>query len=267
MVDSYTPGPCQDWPVVWRCPLTGHDPSVTGAALTAASEMLYLLSGQRFSQCEVKTRPCREDCYGGIYRGWTGNWGSYGYYPMPANIGGQWYNLTCGDCSGSCSCTFVSEVFLPGPVISITEVKVDGVVLTPNVDYRVDDYRKLVRLGAQWPFCNDLNKADTEVDTWSVTAVYGEPVPVLGQIAVGELACEFIKLIEGDDCALPAGVTELSRQGLTMTFGDITDGMSTFFARYPTSYLFLKTYNPFNLQARARAYDLDGPTFRITGTA
>lgn len=267
MVDSYTPGPCDAWPVRWRCPLTGISPEITGAALDAASEILYYLSGQRFSQCEVKIRPCREECYNYGFRGWAGWWGDYGNFVTPYNLGGQWYNLTCGQCNGSCSCTAVSEIFLPGPVISITEVKVDGVILTSGTDYRVDDYRKLVRLGDVWPFCNDLNKDDTEVGTWSVTAVYGEPVPVLGQIAVGELACEFINLLEGEDCVLPNGITDLTRQGVSMTFADISQDLSTFFARYPTSYLFLKTYNPNGLMSRARAYDLDGPEFRVVGTA
>lgn len=266
MVDYYAPGPCQTWPVRWTCSLAGKDPAVTGAALEAASEMLYYLSGQRFSQCEVAIRPCREDCYSYGRVGWSGWWGGYGGYVTPYNLGGQWYNITCGQCSSGCSCTVVSEIFLPGPVLEIVEVKVDGVVLTAGTDYRLDDYRKLVRIGALWPFCNDLNLADTEPGTWSVTAVYGEPVPILGQIAVGNLACEFIKLIEGADCALPPNVTEISRQGLTMSFGDITTDLTTFFTRYPMAYNFIRTYNPHNLMARARAYDLDGPEFRVVGT-
>lgn len=275
MVDYYTPGPCQDWPVIWKCSLSGYAPSVTGAALSAASEMLYELSGQRFSQCEIAIRPCRQDCYNGTWygRGWWGGWG-YGWggysggFVQPVNLGGgNWVNLTCGQCSSGCSCSIVSEVFLPGPVLEIIEVKVDGIVLTGGVDYRLDDYRKLVRLnGQQWPICNDLNKADTETGTWSVTAVYGEPVPVLGQIAVGELACEFAKLIAGQPCALPSGVTEITRQGLSMSFAEVTDSLSNFFSKNPASYYFLKTYNPNGLQSRAVAYDLDGPSFRVVGT-
>jgi hypothetical protein len=131
----------------------------------------------------------------------------------------------------------------------------------------VDDYRKLVRLGAQWPLCNDLNRADTETDTWSVTAVYGEPVPMLGQLAVGELACSFLSFLMGEECELPAGITDLSRQGITMSFANASEDLTQIFARYPKTYLFLKTYNPYNLQARAKAYDLDGPEYRAVGTA
>lgn len=265
--DAYAPGPCETWPVKWRCSLSGEDPAVTGVALQAASEVLYQLSGQRFSSCEVTIRPCREECYSTGWGGWAG-WWQYGTYPQPAFINGTWYNLTCGTCGSGCSCTPLSEVFLPGPVQSVTEVKVDGVVLVSGVDYRVDDYRKLVRLGgAVWPYCNELNLADTEVGTWSVTVVYGESVPVLGQIAVGEIACSFLDYLNGGECDLPAGLTDISRQGVSMTFANATVDLVAFFARFPMSYLFIKTFNPNGLMARARAYDLDGPDFRVVGTA
>lgn len=264
---TYEAGPCAPWPVRWPCSLTGVSPEITGIALQAASEILYNLTAQRFSECEVALRPCREECWGsGFGWGFRGWWGDYGY-PTPVNISGQWYNLGCGQCINGCACTIMSETFLPGPVISVTQVLVDGVELVNGVDYRVDDYRKLVRLGALWPFCNDLNKASTEVGTWEVTAVYGEPVPVLGQIAVGELACEFIRLLTGQECSLPNGITDLTRQGISMSFANTTTDLTQFFARYPSSYLFIKTYNPNNLMARARAYDLDGPSYRAVGTA
>lgn len=269
----FTAGPCTPWPITWpaRCDLSAATPEITGIALEAAQEILYQLTAQRFSECEVKLRPCREECFGsGMGWGWSFRspwWGEYSSYPTPINISGQWYNLGCGSCGTSCSCTAISETFLPGPVVSITEVKVDGVVLVNGVDYRVDDYRKLVRLGAVWPFCNDLNLADTEVGTWSVTAIYGEPVPTLGSLALGELACNFVDFLTGGECELPAGITDLSRQGISMSFANTTTDLTQLFARYPLTYLFIKTYNPNGLMARARAYDLDGPEFRAVGTA
>lgn len=272
---TYVPGSCQTWPFILprSCDLSTASPEITGIALEAAQDMLYLLSGQRFAQCAVTLRPCREECYGngwgwGWRADWWGGWdGNYGY-PFPMNLGGgNWINLGCGSCGSNCSCTPISETYLPGPVASIVEVKVDGVVLTPGVDYRVDDYRKLVRLGGVWPFCNDLNKADTEPGTWVVTAVYGEPVPALGQLAVGELMCSFIGFLVGEDCELPAGITDLSRQGITMAFANASEDLTQMFARYPKTYLFLKTYNPYNLQSRAKAFDLDGPDYRAVGTA
>lgn len=275
---GYVPGSCQTWPIKWPANCTAlatASPEITGIALEAAQDMLFLLSGQRFAQCAVKLRPCREECGGGIGYGWGwradwwGGWGGWAAsYPYPVNMGGgNWINLGCGACGANCSCTPISETFLPGPVASIVEVKVDGQVLIPDIDYRVDDYRKLVRLGAQWPRCNDLNLDDSQPDTWSVTAVYGEPVPMLGQLAVGELACNFLSFLVGEECQLPDGITDLSRQGITMAFANTSEDLTQMFARFPKTYLFLKTYNPYNLQSRAKAYDLDGPTYRAVETA
>jgi hypothetical protein len=154
-------------------------------------------------------------------------------------------------------------------VVEITEVKLDGVVLTKNVDYRIDDYRKLVRLnGVLWPFCQNMNLADTEVGTWSVTANYGEIVPILGRMAVGELATEIVKFLTCDDsCALPQGVVDVSRQGISMTIANISELFNTGFIQLRMCDLFIKTANPNHMQARAAVYDLDSPDFRAWGTS
>lgn len=261
-------GPCADWepPAAWCCTLTGVAASVTGDALAAATEILFFASGQQFGLCEQTLRPCRRDCEGTYWGAnqfpeWGGGLGST--YPQPALIDGQWYNLTCGTCGDNCSCSMISEAMLPGPVWDITEVKVDGVVLSAD-DYRVDDHRILVRLGGEmWPWCNDLSVADTEVGTWSVTARFGQPPPVLGSIAVGELACQIAKLIACDSsCVLsPFFLTSLNRQGVSMTFDPQQE-----FGMLPATSLFVKTFNPYGLRGRAQAYNLDGPTFRLAGT-
>jgi hypothetical protein len=230
--------------------------------------MLFQLSAQRFGLCTMTLRPCREECYGTGWPGWA-NWWQWGTYPQPYWYNGTWYNMGCGQCGTSCSCTAISETFLPGPVYAVNHVWVDGVELVNGVDYRVDDYRKLVRLGGElWPWCNDLQQtAVTGVGTWAVEAQFGEPVPMLGQLAVGELACNFLGFLTGGDCELPAGVTDISRQGLSMSLSQQTTDLVTMFQRYPITYLFLSTYNPKGLMARSQAYDLDGPDFRIVGTA
>lgn len=265
VVDTYQFGPCEPWTPIWGC----DGPPVSGALLDAsvamASEVLYHLTAQRFGTCRVTLRPCRRSCYGGVwpYR----DWWEYGTYPTPVLYAGTWYNITCGSCGDSCSCTPVYETVLPGPVASVVEVKVDGVALVNGTDYRVDDYRKLVRLGgSDWPFCQDMNLADTEVGTWSATVDYGEPVPVSGQLAVGELAGEIHKYLCGEDCALPRGVVDISRQGVSMTLARISDLFNTGFIDLPLSDLFIKIANPNHAKARSFVYDLDGPTYRAVGT-
>lgn len=268
--------PCGAWPVIWgNCDLTTISPAITGVAVQAASEVLWALTGRRYGICQLTIRPCSRRCSGFSW-GSSGNglvfgsWWEYGTYPRPLFFDGVWSNLTCGNgCpDDSCSCSFVSEAILPEPVVSINSVKVDGVVLS-TAGYRVDDYRKLVRLGGnQWPLCNDLNKADSEVGTWSVTVSFGEAVPILGQMAVGELACQFAKLLNGnEDCELPSPVQQLVRQGVTMDFLDPNKVFSDGKVGLYLSDLFISSVNPFGLASRSEIYDIDGETYRIPGTS
>jgi hypothetical protein len=266
---TYAPGPCEVWPVRWpaSCDLTGVSPEITGVAAQAASEILFYATAQRFGLCTVALRPCRDDCYSAGWPGWQ-SWWQYGTYPQPYWYNGVWYNMGCGQCTSGCSCVAISETWLPGPVASIVSVTVDGVVLTPGVDYRVDDYRKLVRLGGDtWPYCNDLSQtAVTGVGSWEVVAQYGETVPMLGELAMGELACEFVNLLMGNDCGLPIGVTDIQRQGVSMTLANATTDWLNFFQRHPISYMFIKTFNPHGLYVRSRAFDLDGNDYRAVNT-
>lgn len=267
-VHLYTFGPCEPWDPIWNCNIsliTGAA-EVTGVAVQAASEVLYQLTAQRFGLCNVKLRPCRKSCQGG-FPWWS--WWEYGSYPQPYWWNGTWFNLACGSCPGdSCSCVGLSEIELPGPVHSITEVKLNGVVLTAGVDYRVDNYRTLVRLGGDpWPFCQDLSLEDTEDNTMSVTANYGEAVPIIGRMAVGELGLEFVRYLTCDDeCQLPFGVVDVSRQGISMTIQNTAELIKEGILNLPMAAMFIQAANPEHLTARAAVYDLDAPTYRAVGT-
>lgn len=268
-MNPYQFGSCTPWTPIWQrgeCNvllLTGAE-EVTGAAVAAASEILYHLTAQRFGTCEVTLRPCRRSCYDA----WPHvNWWEYGSYPRPYWYAGVWYNMGCGSCGDNCSCVGLDEAVMPGPINDVISVKVDGVTLTNNVNYRVDDYRKLVRIdGVLWPFCQDLTLPDTEPNTWSATIEFGEPVPVMGQLAVGELAGEIVKYLLCLECQLPQGIVDISRQGISMTIGAVSELFNTGFIQLRLCDLFIKTSNPNHLQARAAVYDLDSPQFRATGT-
>lgn len=255
-------GPCEPWPAHFTCDISCESPSATGAAVQMATEVLWALSGRQFGLCEVTLRPCRKDCVDQIYWGnqflpWQGS------YPQPALIGGQWFNLVCGGCGGDCACTSISEVVLPNVVNEILEVKVDGEILEED-EYRVDNGNLLVRLGADWPHCQELNLPDTEPGTWSVTAEYGLEVPELGQWAVGELACELMTLMRGEECRLPANVARMTRQGVSFDFTTLMSGGKL--GMY-WSDLFLGAVNPGGLTSRAKTYSVDHPGPRRVGTA
>jgi hypothetical protein len=262
-------GPCNPWPVYWSCDVSTYSPVVTGYAVNAASRFLWALSGRRFGTCSVTLRPCRRQCYevwpGGTY---AYPWSSYGA-PMASAAWdfAYWFPFVCSSCGDNCSCQYVPEIKLPGPVNDVTQVKVDGAVL-PTSAYRLDNSRILVRTdGQDWPRCNNLTLDDTQVGTWSTTFDVGTQVPQSGQLAVGQLACEILKAITGeDDCRLPSTVTNLVRQGVSITFPDInallTEGRTGLYL----CDLFLAAENPNRLDQRARVYNVDHPSVRRTNT-
>lgn len=261
-VTTFVDGPCEPWPVLWPCPMSAEVMAVTGVALEAASAVLWARSGRRFSLCSTPMRPCRADCEdsGYVYDGW---W-AWPTYPRPRFFQGVWTNVVCGFCTDGCSCTRVSRVRLPVPVSSITSVVIDGQTL-PASAYQLYDYRDLIRQdGGEWPRCNNLSVPDGSPGTWSVTAVYGEDVPMLGRIAVGELAMEFAKALACDaSCQLPQPVQQLTRQGVSMSFLDPNEVYANGRLGLRMADMFLSTYNPDGLRAPSRVYSVDAPFGRI----
>ena len=231
--------PC-DWPLLGcgenaalDCSkLLSLDEPTRAAIESAATEYLWRWTGRRFGLCSVTVRPCRADCFnfdstfwGRSYPGWIPRVGSW----TPALIGGRWFNLGCGSCGDTCSCSAMASLVLPGPVSSVSEVIINGEVLNPSA-YRVDNIRNLVRQdGGWWPVCQDMAAPSGSDNTWSVTYQYGIPVPYGGQLAAGVLACELAKAICNDNtCALPARLRSITRQGVTVavidSFDDINEG-------------------------------------------
>lgn len=202
-------GPCAPWITaddVFDCAPCSNiangsrDAAMAARAADAASELLYEATGRRWpGVCTVTVRPCRtSSCWhGGAYAGGCG----------------------CGASSPlSCGCGGLSEIRLPGPVISIDEVLVDGDVIASG-GYRVDNWSNLVRLGGEsWPSCQDLSLAATEDRTFQVTYRRGRTPPELGLFAATDLACEMYRGAKGEDCRLPQKVTNVVRQGVSMQF-------------------------------------------------
>lgn len=221
------------------------DPADAQAMFEAiAADFLAEWTGGVFGLCPTVLRPCRAGCEGsgggstywgrgpnfdpGFPRAGTGGY-STGVW-TPVMLGGKWYNMSCG-CAGACTCSVegAGAITLPGPVASVQQVKVDGVVL-PASAYRVMYKRVLVRAdGGVWPACQDLLAESSEVGTFEVTYTRGVPVPIGGQVAAGRLACELALAACGsEDCALPERVQTVTRQGITVgildEFADVEKG-------------------------------------------
>jgi hypothetical protein len=236
-------------------------------ALDVATELVWRLSGRRYGLCEITVRPCRQPCaQSAAAPAWpVGGYPGGGFLPTLRD--GQWINMVCGQCGDDCHCGTLCEVVLPGPVDSITSVKLDGVVLDP-AQYVVFDHRTLARTGGEcWPTCQDLTLPDDEPGTWSVTYRQGIPVPPGGQAAAAVLACELGKACAGaSGCRLPKRVQTVTREGVTLGFLDpmtfLQDGLT---GLYEVD-LWLRSVNPRGLAEGARVYSPDRrPPRTITG--
>lgn len=262
------PAPC-GWTIDTSCcpDWAGFDIAVRERAEAWATQILWALTGRRFGACELTVRPCGPRCRD------VGGWRAYpvvadgygtGGLLAPYIREGTWFN--CG-CVGACACRPACEAWLPGPVATVVEVTVDGVVIDPSA-YRVDDRQWLVRTdGECWPDCQDLDTSDPTADgTFFVTYTRGTPVPVAGQIAAGILACEFAKACAGADCRLPRNLVALSRQGVDIALPDPTDLIGQGLTGIADVDLWIRSVNPTRLTHRLRVWspDMDYPRVRTS---
>lgn len=279
-------GPCQAWidgaDVAACCPGVDVGTGTTGildAVAVAASQVLYELSGEQFSgACQETIRPCATGPCGWWGAGNPGlHWGSF-WLPVGGLLwgwgSGEWDHLACG-------CQPLSEVVLGYPVVSVDEVLIDGVVVPP-AEYRVDDYRLLVRLAdtsftpprmRYWPSCQNLALDSTEPGTFEVTYTHGVLPPPVGEQAAAQLACQlYLSCYQPGQCVLPVGVTSVTRQGVTINRAVL----ATWFTRneqggwqtgLPFVDAFLMAYNPHGLRRPPTVWSPDVRPFgRRAGT-
>jgi len=199
------------------CPGWGdYDDALLCRSIDLAWATLRTLSGGQVGNCPVLvrpwvTRPCSVCSSARLV-----------HLPSHGETGcdGCWAN-TCGSVSG-CTCKPMPEIVLPGNVAEVWQVKQDGVLL-PVDAYRVDNSNRLLRTdGLSWPSCQDMIADVDQPGTLAVWYVPGTVVDSSAQWAAGVLTCEFAKACSGGKCRLPAAVTSIARQGVTM---DIPSGM------------------------------------------
>lgn len=243
---------CPDWAT--------FDPDVQERAAEWATGILDALTGHQFAQCPIKLRPCGTRC------GWPGG---YLTYPVsaPASSGagrpwmtpyvdnGVWRNCTC---AGGCSCRATCEAHMPFHIAAIEEILVDGLLLDPTA-YRIDNGNIIVRTdGECFPECQDMDLADTEEGTWSVTLRPGRPLPRIGALAAGELACEYARGCSGaEGCKLPEQLISMSRNGVQVQVADPQLLLDAGLTGLPNVDLFIRAVNPAKLRARPRVYSPD----------
>lgn len=240
---------CADW--------ADYLPADQTYALQFATYVLWAATGRRYGLCERTVRPCGP--YNPVlYR----TYGVDTYWTLVGVAGGGvvplWWD-GCG-CSGGCGCQ-PSSVTLPGPVASITEVLLDGVVLAAS-GYRLDG-DMLIRMGGEsWPVQQDLALPTTEPNTWSVRYQQGIAVPAVLNGVAGAYACEVVKARVGGDCQLPSRITSISRQGVDVQLLSTEDFLSKGLTGFEQVDQVLRALNPGGLYARPRVLSLDLPTMR-----
>lgn len=190
--------------------------------LVEASELLYILSGRQFpGVCTQTVRPHRQGC---------GCWQvlSRGHIVAPLDwIGGYWRAES--DLYTQFGCGMQQAVRLAGYVQAVSRVRIGGVVVDPAT-YRVDLNEWLVRItdpstgNPGWPACQNLSLPSGAAGTFDVDYTWGHTIPLAGVRAAAILAYQ---LYLNDNpqgrqkCALPAGWTSISRQGVTISRGQI----------------------------------------------
>ncbi len=217
------------------------------AAIDWASTILWASTGRQFGLCPVTVRPCGwRDRAGGVE--WFGSlWQGSSWVPYLWN--GTWYNAMCG-CAGMCCCIPDCSVRLAGPVESIIQVTIDGVIVDPAT-YFVYDQQWLTRVkdNGCWPFCSDLNLAPGE--GWEVEYNRGRAVPAPLLWAVGVLACQYLKLCQGgEDCRITnSRIVAMQRQGTDFQFVSFSEMLEFGWTGVAEVDQLISSYNPYGLKS------------------
>jgi hypothetical protein len=247
------------WPIDLGCcaEFDSYPEEVQARAQALAGLTLHTLTGHRIGGCPITVRPCRQRCSG--YAGSQFYWSGTASF-SPLNWNGTWFNCHCG--GDECSCGALCQIELPTPVGAVSEVTIDGEVLDPAA-YRVDDARYLLRVdGECWPDCQDMTAAPDEVGSFTVTYLNAVPVDPIGEYVGGLLACEYAKACSGAKCRLPSGVTEITRQGISMSInrGAFPDGLTGI----REVDLYVQSVNPYALKTAPAVWTPDMVKVRTT---
>lgn len=271
-----------DWPIDTTCCTAWEavpDPDQAArqeAAEAFATWALWALTGRRLGTCPVTVRPCWRPCNPRTYMTfgvWMTGYGvgdsAMTWIPY-VGADGEWRN--CG-CMGLCCCGVSCEVWLPGPVASITEVKINNVVLdnTGGAAYRVDDGQYLVRHdGECWPECANLDVPATSPDnTFVVTYGLGIPLDIAtprgraAALAAGALACEYLRACMGGPCVLPQQVTSISRGGVNFEVIDPATLFEDGLTGVKLADDFIRYENPYKLREAPTVWSPDMPFTRV----
>lgn len=226
------------WPVDRTCLPDVSDGSTEDQikmqeAINTAVGVLWALTGRTYAVERVEIRPCARWMDGADYADGT----AMGMVPLL--IDGAWRNVS--GCASSCTPDGLGVVTLPGPVVEILAVRVDGVPVASESWFLEGD--RLYRRGGDWPE-QDRMAAPGEPGTWSVEYTRGVAPPAGAAMAVGQLAKEFWNVCQGGKCRLPKRWQTVTRSGVTITKADPTDILAQGYTGLPEVDTWIRALNP-----------------------
>lgn len=243
--------------------------AICASSAESATEILFQLTAQKFTgSCGPVTirpvaRPLRADgislglwSYGGF-----GSSGSFMPFGTPAVVSAYGRNDPP-----------VIELF-DYPVNEIIEVKINGVVITPD-QYELRGHKHLVRMrptaNAQpeqrwgWPTTQIQDLPDTEQGTFSITYMHGLDPGYAGRLACVALA-EFLALPKfGDPSQMPERTTTITRQGVTVQVVSPIDMIAKGQTGVTVTDLWILAENPTKQRRRSLVFSPDRPPQRRT---
>lgn len=245
------------WPVAREClPEIDSDDAPEDvlklqAAVDTAVMVLWSLTGRAYAVEQVIARPCPRlnDLTSYDTRGVTVT----GFIPLL--IDGGWQNVD--GCSAGCTVDGRGVVTLPGPVVSIDSVTVDGTEIAAE-SYHLEGNYLYRTAGGAWP-AQDMTLPTGTPGTWSVKYQRGVAPPPGAALAVGQLAKEFWNICSGSTkaCRLPKRWQTIQRQGVTITRADPTDILAQGYTGLPEVDMWVKALNPHQLTQPARVQTPD----------
>lgn len=238
---------CAEWDTL--------DPELQERATSLAWSSIRFMTAGMVGSCPVEIRPCLTDqvcelCFGLDWPVPTMTWS------------GEWINCVRRR-TGDCSCCTLCEIELPGRAAALNFVTIDGYTLDNRI-FRIDNQINLVRQdGKCFPRCQNMGAPAGAIGSMVISYYPGYLPTEAGLWAAGVMACEFSKACTGGKCRLPAGVTNLVRQGLSFQV------MSGFFAdgtgiREVDAYVASVNPNRIKVPATVWSPDLQRAKHRVT---
>lgn len=256
-------GPCSPWTDYDEVQARGTLPTLAGEvgieeavaqAIEAASDVLYQLGGRRWpGVCDATVQvqnlnPWALPLPEGGSVGWRdpAYWAGGGYW-APGGMMAGFYWREQG-----------AILTLPGPILSIKQIRLAGVVLDASA-YRIVDWSEIVRVdGGVWPVMGLITDATPAIE---IDYTFGQAPPQIGRMAAASLARELVLAFTGDDaCRLDRRVKAIIREGITEEMGlglpGISESLRDGNTGIPEVDLFVHTHNPSHLKRPARLLGL-----------